>query len=522
MREIRRGAWTALWFGLALLGNALAGRLIWSAERAWASGGVRFRVRRGILMVPASYDDVRGEHMTVYIERFRPPTRATTTRPKGRHHMILLSGGPGQSGALWRHELPPLLGRIPTPLQAGLLFYTVDVRGVGKSSRLYDVHDREWRRFFDPPHDPARYSVSNAARDIALLGRLVQKDPDDKLSLLGVSFGGFLAARTVAMHPTLFDWLLMDSPSMTAGRFSAANDEGFWKNCRDDRHCRRMIGSVPAIRRAYHRVATGRRRNPCVRMIERRGGIDDWLWPLLRGEVSDAGRPTLHPSMLAVPLILHLYRCPCELYFGRVIVPHVNRIRDQGRIAVAERKDGEDEAFAINQFYNSYILISELMKYPEQPDDCAGASHTATLTNQCNIWQRYYPDYLALQDHRYVPDQWRDNPVNSGRTRVVVLAGGMDLVTPSRLAMRWLRTVRARQKILLHWNTRGHVVTPDASCLSHLFAAVFAPEARERKGHLRRLARCMERTQKTIRLDWRFGGEEYAFAQDWCALLDSS
>lgn len=507
-------------FPLCCLG--VGSRVIWGPSKPWeADDGSRFLLCKGVLIVPASYEEDSGEHITVYIERFQRLSSQQGRSDKPRHHLILLSGGPGQSGALWRHELPPLVRRIPKKSHPGLCFYTIHLRGIGKSSKAFGPVKREkWQDSFKPPHSLARYSISNAARDVASLARLVKRRPTDHFTLFGVSFGGFLAARTVTMFPDLFDWLIVDSPSMRTGRFSSANDDQFWRNCLEDEKCQEMVGSVRGIRRMYHRIVTGRRPNACIKTAEQKGRIEEWLWPLLRGEVSDASSPYYHPAMLAIPIILHLYHCPSSHYFGHVMVPQIEEIRHKGRISVREGRAEEDRDFSIEPFYNSYILTSELIKYPKVPEECAGTSHLITVTNQCYVWERYLSDYKILKDHLYPLDQYRDNRIDSSRTKLVVLTGGMDLVTPPRLAINWSQTLTVPKKIMLHWTTRGHVVTPEAPCLEHMFAVVLATEKTKQRSYQRRLANCIARANKEARLDWHFKSDEYSFARDWCDLLD--
>lgn len=100
--------------------------------------------------------------------------------------LILLHGFTG-SGENWRHLLPVLNQHFTT--------ITVDLLGHGKTAS---------------PPDPQRYSISQAAADLATIAA------EFKLSafnLLGYSMGGRLALYTALAYPKLIKTLILESAS---------------------------------------------------------------------------------------------------------------------------------------------------------------------------------------------------------------------------------------------------------------------------------------------------------------------
>ncbi|PJF18407.1 hypothetical protein PSACC_01804 [Paramicrosporidium saccamoebae] len=430
---------------------------------------------RGILTTPADHETGVGK-MKIYVERYA--NSHTTT-----NNLILLAGGPGQRSSVWRADLPHFT-------KFGWAVYLMDQRGVGRSTRLYNATDRTWRRR-KVPSSAGDYTITSTAHDVALLAQSLT----GKVSLLGVSYGGLLAARTVSIYPNLFAWLILDSPSMIRGRFHPSNDALFWAACSEDQHCSAKIGSVPAARRAYHRVMTGRRENQCTAKLSM-----DLVRPLLRGTVSDHqnGR---HPSMLVVPLMLQAYKCSNPSFFKSRIITALRRITQSGRI-----REGR-HTHQLHDFYNSWICVAEIFSYPHRPRQCRRGLHT--VADQCGNWQHYYRAYEVFRRALYSPDRFLYNPIKTNRTRVVVLAGALDLVTPPPATIKWLANITARAKTLLLYNDMGHALAPTAPCLNLLFRAITLSARR----YMPLLRRCLQK-HNACKTGWNFDGE-YSFARNW-------
>lgn len=438
------------------------------------------RVWRGVMKVPVTYDgkglkEFPQESLQIHVESFQ---KDPVGRDCAGKHLILLAGGPGQSAHVWYPDLPA----IAKLLSRGMRLYLLDVRGVGRSDKLCDEDDSRWRDANDefiPPHDPARYSVTNTAHDIAQLAKLIikrhQRTGGEQVlvSLMGVSFGGMLAARAVVMCPRLFEWLILDSPSMVKGRFDEKNDIDFW-NCviRMKLFDRRLLRSWRAGRRIYHRLVSGERNNACTEAIAEEEAIGDLLWPLFRGESFLQDR--FQGWATAITFMLHAYKCPNPSYFQYQVLPKMRKIcrsplplNDEGahvqlHLAKPEFMHG------IHEFHNAYTCISEIYRYPGIPAAC-GKGKLRNVADQCPNWRHYQPAFKRLAELRYPLDEFLTNPINTDRTKIVVMMGEMDVVTPPRLTQRWLEGVKSPLVSVIRYEGEGHTLFPDVPCLSKLF-----------------------------------------------------
>lgn len=446
----------------------------------------------GIMSAPAIHNDKNSPRLHIYLERYTTGSTFNTA-----DSLILLAGGPGQKASVWHDDLETFTKSVGT-------VYLMEQRGVGSSSRLCGTFDDSWKVSFEPSMDPKWFSISSAANDVVMLGRKLQRRGQN-VSILGVSYGGLLAARAVTIAPQVFEWLIMDSPSMIKDRFSVENDQHFWQNCLDDNTCRRKIGSVKAIRRAYHLIVSGRKTNECTKIV---ADIPNFLSPFLKGSVVDSGKSDRHPAMLTVPFILNILHCKDPEYFRKHIYRPMRNNRKSEFIGEGRHP------FSVHNLHNSYICAAEIFEYPEPPRECQ-AGGKGGLADQCANWEHYLRAFHILQSHLYPLDRHRFNPIKTEHTRVVVLSGGMDLVTPPRPTIEWLKTVEAPLKVALLYKTMGHGLTPNAPCLKYLFELIGSKD--DERPLLRKLVRCIQK-RKCTRLDWSMPGE-YSFARHWWSKL---
>lgn len=506
------GGMMIIWFCLWNMSAGRIGKVYWSKKESYRYRKVLLKVElspcrhgmdreRGLLFAPSDYHHRSTESIKIYIERY------THTISDPDNHLILLAGGPGQRSAVWKSDLPHL---IPDTT-----IYLLEQRGVGHSSRLLDANDRSWRRSsWRPSHHPRRYSVSNAARDVELFARTLK----GRVSLLGVSYGGLLAARVVTLFPDRFSWLILDSPSMIRDRFRSDNDRMFWRVCQEDHFCKGQIGSVKAIRRAFHRIIEGKRKNPCCRLI--RKDLPSLLRPLQRATLQDTDDGEHHPSMLIIPFILSAYKCQDYQLFRRTILQKLRRLIKRGSIPAEgkntntsispnhETLEGKN-TYSLHDFHNSYICTTEIFSYPRRPAECRSKARNM-ITDQCSNWKHYQKAARILSKYAYDLDNFRDNPIKTDRTRVVLVSGMLDLITPPPAAVRWLKSIKSRRKLALLYKTHGHALVPTAPCLQYLFKAISGDQE---KTSLRTLLHCI-RLNNNTGPNWNFSGD-YSFAKYW-------
>lgn len=457
---------------------------------------------RGYLSVSKYYSQTsqlaNSDKIRIYVERHQH----LHVVPKS--HLIMLAGGPGQKSTVWKDELP-YFAKLAGPQTA---FYVLDHRGLGKSAPFCSDLDDNWQHRGTYLNDDPRYiSTTNAAHDVARLAVAIRRQSNGpvRLALLGVSYGGLWAARVVTIYPRLFDWLLLDSPSQVRGRFSSRNDGAFWKNCLRSGTCQRLIGSKRRARKIYKSLLQGKRRNRCTRQLK--GKMEAILRPALRGiEVSERGN--VHSSMLAVPFMLHAYKCRHPHIFKRQILPQMRQLAIKSELSV----EGLNNHFGLNDFANAYLCVGELYDYSgTKPRQCKHGPKS--LTDQCTNYRQYRQAYRRLRHRMYKRDKHHENHINTDKTRIVVLLGGMDLVTPPLSTHKWLKHVSAPQLLTLTFDKLGHGIAPFAPCLSHLFNYISGDSIA-----LKHLQKCI-RKENRRKLDWRFS-KELRFARRWVSLLE--
>ena len=95
------------------------------------------------------------------------------------------------------------------------------------------------------------------------------------------------------------------------------------------------------------------------------------------------------------------------------------------------------------------MCIGELYNYKGGlPVECETGRQVA-VTDQCANYETYQDAYQKLRSFMYETDEHRLNHLDTERTKLVVLTGGMDVITPPRPVRKWLKNVLAPPEIFL-------------------------------------------------------------------------
>lgn len=209
--------------------------------------------------------------VAVPLDRSRPTGRTIDVRVKLFHPeggrslraLWMLQGGPGASGYVYEGLSELMAERFPD-----VDYYIPDHRGTGASTRLgcpaqeadeseggLGITEGEWpaclaslrERYGD---DLASFNVTNAANDLGLLIDATRRE-GQRVIVLGVSYGTYLAHRYVQLFPRQADGVVFDSVAppasdlfeQDADAHEAARD--FFAACGADPFCASKLGRDP-------------------------------------------------------------------------------------------------------------------------------------------------------------------------------------------------------------------------------------------------------------------------------------
>lgn len=546
-----------LWLVLTTSGEA---KVRWRAHVSWSTcqsyaGRKGWEVCKGHLTVPkwplskssrspsTSSRRPPMEVLTIPLERYwqRPSSSSTEDADPNHHHKIMLAGGPGQRLTVWHEDLPQIMKLWLNDESASVSIYLVDHRRLSGPIDAAEITE-----------DPSYVCTTYAAYDVALLARWIKSNFKVRtLTLMGFSYGGLWAIRTVTLFRGLFDWLLLDSPSMSRGRFERDNDKDYWEACQRAPACSKLVRladghslggsrtrreksrSPPSFHRSaqrlYGKLMDGSIVNKCVMQVL------PFLYSLLGRlrQGGQGGHGRIHQSMLIPIFTAWTTMCPCPRYYSRVILPQLSKLDADNHGDGDDRADGEGDTYGdangsqgglesadgyeVDDFLNNYLCVNELYKYPKRPRACK-RDKLVTITDQCSNHAYYRRAWKQLR-HRPCPPV-RRRKLSTKHTRVVVLLGSLDLITPPRPTEHWLRKyVRAPLKLTLKWGRAGHGIVPQAPCLRRLFTLISQSKERSLTSlDLVNLHRCVSR-DRSRPLDWDFNEPPYAFAHRWMAKL---
>ncbi len=277
------------------------------------AGGDEPRAECADVEVPLDWNLPDAERITLHLRHLRAPS------PSGRAVWILM-GGPGQAGDDGEGLAAVLSARDP-----GLDVFLPDHRGTGASTPLTCARAQDPTSAGGPGILPSEwpgcrddvvaewgdrlrhFSTTAAARDIAGLIDATRA-PADRVFVLGVSYGTYLAHRYLQVAPTQSAGVILDSMCPPGG--CLLSDEDRWEDtearallarCAAEPDCSSRLGPDAAARltELYRRIGEGH--CPMAGQPPR----NTWLLRSALGNMMLSA-----PQRRAIPAVIHrMMRC---------------------------------------------------------------------------------------------------------------------------------------------------------------------------------------------------------------------
>lgn len=355
------------------------------------------------------------QYFAIYLRRFR---RANHNGGSTMKHVLLLTGGPGYSGAIWGEGLRRLAHQYGN--DPNIVFYAADHRGVHQSRGIYvRIHDdymvqfrngRERVREADWLRNPRQLEVelgyplvamscSSAARDLVVVAKAIESAlPRSRKHLFYLhaeSYGTQVAQRALLFLPDFFQAVLLDGlATMELASETARADQGILRSCDEDPSCReallkrthRLPNSTPLVQlntvydmrkimanleAGQHNIACRRALKDVFASIYGKGHIHSFWrivqmisYDLLSDDFLNDYNPdpnrygSFYLGQLALPFFKELYYCPdvdrFKLQAHALKKVILKRYREDGIVAAKNR----DRGFESSAEGNSYFVAA--------------------------------------------------------------------------------------------------------------------------------------------------------------------
>lgn len=217
-----------------------------------------------------SSENIKKSFFAIYLRKYH---WGSLDKNRPIKHVILVAGGPGESGQSWTRKLHKLSRQYE---RSNLILYVADHRGVYKSRDVVELVTTEtgkgqprksWRRtkrnenisekdWLKNIHEFERLvgyplvamTCSNAARDLALISLVIRKyntksnGNNARFFLHAQSYGTQVVARTLNLLPDFYEGVLLEGlATMELVKESAKADFGILSSCAEDRKCSDMF-----------------------------------------------------------------------------------------------------------------------------------------------------------------------------------------------------------------------------------------------------------------------------------------
>jgi pimeloyl-ACP methyl ester carboxylesterase len=382
------------------------------------SGSRRYSAHYTHIYAPLLYDSdadrygitstqVRNSYFQLYLRKFQW-IDDPVDEGKPVKHVLLVSGGPGESGDSWVHRIYQLFRDYG---KSNVIFYVADHRGVYRSAGVAELRNRgdrrSWRKvgpserireadwdknviaFEESAGFPVvAMSCSNAARDLSLITRVLKRYAIPRTSeqahnfyLHAQSYGTMVALRTLQLLPEAFDAVLLEGlASLEMVHESVKADYGILQACDEDATCRRLIRAPEAgiesafdVRKMIKNMSKYSRNVSCRAYLHRQLGkhlyssmlsfsdaLQTVLYELLTDDFPYANDrlSDRYAGMLALPFIKNLYFCTDEARFQRQVHLLIKEIKETVR-GLEPSKSKTHSSVPDSEFVRSYINVHE-------------------------------------------------------------------------------------------------------------------------------------------------------------------
>lgn len=382
---------------------------------------------------------------------------------KIRKTIILIAGGPGQSGDIWHSDIVEnSFNSIIDGIECSSII-TLDHRGIvgsgGGGSGGSGSAD----------HISSAHSSAMASRDIILLSKELKKEGSSSIFLMGTSYGGYVVEGVLELlggggGGNIIDGVVIDSPSRRKGRFDEleVKEERFWFNLLNGYH-----GSISAtdIMESYNKALRKNPYNRCKKTFEEQYGSRNnkgyFINSLLKQSILQGNGSLIE---LVIAFIIWMDKCPNVEKFNKIVLKPILRLIGDHATMEGMIRDPE----YLENSLNKHIICSELCDLPKNqilPYSCERRNFD--LFGQCSMYAAYYQmsNGIAKYDWRM---EWKLvyeslNYFPYTRIPKIYLHGNLDLITPPTPHQS------SPEIMILKYKFYGHNLLPEGPCLRKAF-----------------------------------------------------
>ena len=400
--------------------------------------------------VPLLWSDKDGQKIDISVKRI-------LSNKNTAGQLWLLDGGPGDSGWTFEHKDLPTM---TTWLAAGWDIYIYSHRGTGNGTRLRcsNIKDDSLDQIVACGKELKAkwgnglqgFTSYEAARDLNyLIDQSQQKN--QKVSVLGISYGTYLAQRYLQLYPEQADSVVLDSilplgvEVALQGIFAEEAIFEFYNSCKATQSCADNLG------------------DPKLALIKAQQQLDDKLCPIANAGVT-------YDDLLEVLLFLFSGDVEIKL-LGPAVIARINRCSESDLIELQQFATVFEALFDNSDSDDSDDGSSQELGYNVSALDITRSIDVAAL-------REAYKDNLIVSVESFLQcnsDLW---PSFSGYKRndvqskvlvpTLILSGSFDVQTPPVWNRSAAQSLGVGSDHFLFFPARGHAVTGESDCAAKL------------------------------------------------------
>lgn len=427
-------------------------------------------------------------------------------------NILAIPGGPGQSSIIYEqtfNNFNNLLEGI-----GSFCLYGIDHRGIGRSTRFIKaISSGNWynsiQDYLNNPKFPLKTcTVTNAARDTLQLANLLTKDEANKkgkkskMVIYGSSYGSFLAHRILTLDPNMFDKAIFESYSV-AERHTVDSDEGLLLSCKRSKACTGQLGTDPRLIRNVLSFLSNENYNECSKILNahanqsqtKDGGGSNKCSKIVNYLID---RKSVKSARFGLALLYHAWSCPDAIVFGKALnkfesIKGNSGSDDEEGKKMIVNESASSSSTKTNQMLRDYLHWSEISApYIQSPPSNCQSECAMGLNNNCEMLLSLKSVYKFLENYLYSYDHSkREASINSKKTKIYIVHGGEDLITPIRTAKREFDRIKSPLKRMFIINNGGHTLAETNKCSREIYDEIF------RDGHSGDTDHCIQELNKS-------------------------